>query len=328
MRAVMPPGEQRRFLRLVMQRIGAPTLRVAAERLSVSLPRLRGWHKEHRALPAEFVAMWSRTYDVPVPPGVRFRPENGFRDPCRGVSPAVKARIEEKVEKVRTAIERYHWGEGMSLEKLGPKLGYSSGRSLRNFCKQHGIPTRSFREAMELAKRQKTFGRPHTPEVRQRLSQLMHQRYASGWVATGGRCKKLRCESPYAGSVTLDGNWELLVARSLDRAGIPWVRNRKGYPYTGRDGKLHRYFPDFYLPELDLFLEVKGYVDPASAHKLRCFHERYPGRLVLLTGKRLFNALAKGQVDIVEILEDAVDGVRQRSSPRMAVSSGQLQATR
>lgn len=224
MRAVMPPGEQRRFIRLVMERIGARTLQDAAGRLGLSLPRLRGWHKEHRAIPAELAMTWSRTYDVPLPAGMRLRPENGFREPPLELPPAVKARIEERVAKIRAAIERYHWGEGMSLEQLGPMLGYSSGRSLRNFCKQHGIPTRGFREAIELAKRQNKFSHPHTPEIRQRLSQLMHQRYASGWVATGGR-------------------------------------------------------------------------------------------IVVLTGKHVFNALAKGEMDVVDVLKDALDGVgRERQS--------------
>lgn len=51
--------------------------------------------------------------------------------------------------------------------------------------------------------------------------------------------------------------FEVEVAEYLDTCNIKWERNIKQFP-TFVDGGLHYYVPDFYLPEYDLYLEVKG----------------------------------------------------------------------
>lgn len=56
----------------------------------------------------------------------------------------------------------------------------------------------------------------------------------------------------------LTGTWELDFAKYLDKIGVKWTNKiSKVINYTFED-KLRRYFPDFYLPELDLYIEVKG----------------------------------------------------------------------
>jgi len=54
------------------------------------------------------------------------------------------------------------------------------------------------------------------------------------------------------------GNWEVDVAKWLDENNISWVRPNNPIEYEW-NGKTHLYFPDFYLPEHDIFVEVKGY---------------------------------------------------------------------
>jgi hypothetical protein len=61
----------------------------------------------------------------------------------------------------------------------------------------------------------------------------------------------------YSGT-TLLGSWELLVAECLDREEIKWTNEISPIQYTW-EGTDRLYFPDFYLPELDLYIEVKGY---------------------------------------------------------------------
>ncbi len=56
----------------------------------------------------------------------------------------------------------------------------------------------------------------------------------------------------------LKGSWELEVAKSLDEHNIKWTNIISGIEYEW-DGDVHLYFPDFYLPEYDLYIEVKGY---------------------------------------------------------------------
>ena len=54
------------------------------------------------------------------------------------------------------------------------------------------------------------------------------------------------------------GTWELEVAKFLNENNIKWTNDIKGINYYW-EGKNRLYFPDFYLPESDMYIEVKGY---------------------------------------------------------------------
>lgn len=57
----------------------------------------------------------------------------------------------------------------------------------------------------------------------------------------------------------LNGGWELSVAKWLDENNIEWTNKiEKGFEYLW-EGDIHLYFPDFYLPKHDTYIEVKGY---------------------------------------------------------------------
>ncbi|QGZ16041.1 hypothetical protein Kuja_0500 [Vibrio phage vB_VchM_Kuja] len=56
----------------------------------------------------------------------------------------------------------------------------------------------------------------------------------------------------------LKGNWELLVAKWLDANNIEWEGETHPQEYIWRESP-HLYFPDFYLPAYECFIEVKGY---------------------------------------------------------------------
>lgn len=56
----------------------------------------------------------------------------------------------------------------------------------------------------------------------------------------------------------LKGSWELEVAKWLDKQKIEWTNKVKGFEYLW-EGKIHIYFPDFYLPNLNKYIEVKGF---------------------------------------------------------------------
>lgn len=58
-------------------------------------------------------------------------------------------------------------------------------------------------------------------------------------------------------SVMLDSSWEEALARRLDETGVEWIRPDP-IEYTGLDSRKHNYFPDFYLPEHDLYLDPKN----------------------------------------------------------------------
>ncbi len=64
----------------------------------------------------------------------------------------------------------------------------------------------------------------------------------------------------------IDGLWELEVAKYLDSKNIKWEKPNKGFEYEWNNS-IHLYFPDFYLPEYDYYIEVKGYQRERDLYK-------------------------------------------------------------
>lgn len=65
----------------------------------------------------------------------------------------------------------------------------------------------------------------------------------------------------------LNGSWELKVAKWLDNHNIKWTNIiNVPFKYMWED-KERNYFPDFYLYDLDLYIEVKGYKRPIDSSK-------------------------------------------------------------
>lgn len=61
---------------------------------------------------------------------------------------------------------------------------------------------------------------------------------------------------------------EARYAVGLDRLGVEWVY--EGKAFASSDGTI--YTPDFYLPALDLYFEVKGEMRTADYHRIEVFH--------------------------------------------------------
>ena len=101
-------------------------------------------------------------------------------------------------------------------------------------------------------------GRKHTKETKEKISKTMQQVVKEkpdsyNGVNINGKVKKY-----YYNGIKLDGSWELLVAKYLDFNNIKWERPRKGFEYIWNNGK-HIYYPDFYLTDYNVYIEVKGY---------------------------------------------------------------------
>jgi hypothetical protein len=57
----------------------------------------------------------------------------------------------------------------------------------------------------------------------------------------------------------MDSGAERRFAELMDVNKIKWVKNTKTfYAYTDKEGKNRKYYPDFYLPTFDYWVEIKG----------------------------------------------------------------------
>ena len=69
--------------------------------------------------------------------------------------------------------------------------------------------------------------------------------------------------------------WEANVARILNYLNIKWEYEPKRFFFVGENLEVLSYQPDFYLPELNKWIEVKGWWDKNSKERLRLFAEQY-----------------------------------------------------
>lgn len=72
--------------------------------------------------------------------------------------------------------------------------------------------------------------------------------------------------------IKFQGSWEVNFAKYLDNKNIKWERPHKTYKYIF-ENEDHRYLPDFYLPEYNLYIEIKGYPTKRDFSKWNQFTE-------------------------------------------------------
>jgi len=77
-------------------------------------------------------------------------------------------------------------------------------------------------------------------------------------------------DSPNQGKIKLRSKLEAQYAKELDNSGIDWFYEKESFQYIGRDGKRRTYTPDFYLPDEDRYVEIKGnnLLDELDLHKI------------------------------------------------------------
>jgi hypothetical protein len=147
----------------------------------------------------------------------------------------------------------------------------------KNVGKKYGPPTEEHREKNRQAQigNQHALGAKHTLEARQRRSELNRQMWLDGnydnkhpcWGRAGKHAGiKVRCL-----------NSEGVFARDLDEAGIAWEYEPKRFKLSWCT-----YLPDFYLPEFDIWVEVKGYMSEEAARKVETFRRETGKTLVVV----------------------------------------------
>lgn len=78
---------------------------------------------------------------------------------------------------------------------------------------------------------------------------------------------------------------EIEVARILDVLKLNWKRNNIGFSYLTISGKSRKFYPDFYIEDLDLYLEYKGWLTDEMRHKMKDCLKRNNINLLITVGR-------------------------------------------
>lgn len=103
----------------------------------------------------------------------------------------------------------------------------------------------------------------------------------------------------YCFIIKFQGLWEVEFAKYLDNKNIKWERPHKTYKYIF-ENENHRYLPDFYLPEYNLYIEIKGYPTKRDFYKW----EQFTDNLDVYFGDDLYNlGIIESYKDIYKLID-------------------------
>lgn len=114
-------------------------------------------------------------------------------------------------------------------------------------------------------------GRKHSEETKQLIKERAlasdHRRLKKGVIEYKG--------------ILLDSSWEFELAKRLDELDIKWSRPDP-IPWTDEDGVVHNYFPDFYLPKYNIYLDPKNkHAIKVQQNKLKILLTQYKNIVII-----------------------------------------------
>jgi hypothetical protein len=110
---------------------------------------------------------------------------------------------------------------------------------------------------------------------------------------TGGKCTWFEVDG-----VKVQGTWERNLAVKFNELGIVWIKPRRVdeiWKYN-IDDKIKSYTPDFYLPEYDTYLEVKGYWWGDDRRKMDIIIAKYPERKIFIVELEQYQQIMDGEL--------------------------------
>jgi hypothetical protein len=119
-------------------------------------------------------------------------------------------------------------------------------------------------------------GKQHSSETKQKISEKLSINNKGGrakWYEVAGQ--------------NVQGTWERDIATKFEQLNIRWIKlktNKHTLKYE-MNGKIRSYTPDFYLPDYDVFVEVKGFWWGDDKEKMKKVFEAYPDKHIMVVEK-------------------------------------------
>jgi len=104
-----------------------------------------------------------------------------------------------------------------------------------------------------------------TDEIRSKMSKAKSTNPSGGW-----------CKWHTVNGVRLQGTYERDIAKKMCDFNIDWIKPSKTPISFNLDNKNRLYNPDFYLPEYNIFFEVKGYWWGDAKEKMKAIFSQNP----------------------------------------------------
>ena len=131
--------------------------------------------------------------------------------------------------------------------------------------KPHGALTKEHIEKIRLT----SLARPPMSEKTRNLLSVNRTKYL---LTHGGHIPRILYKEIYFRS-----SWEVAYAKWLDSKSIYWEYECKTFEVGHR-----HYTPDFYIPAIDTYVEIKGWFKKEAKEKFTLFKKQYPNIDIML----------------------------------------------
>jgi hypothetical protein len=214
-------------------------------------------------------------------------------------------------------MRRLYLDEQLSMTQVGERLGCDR-RAAKRHLVMMGVQIRPLGFYTQ-GERNSFYNQHHTEETRENLREqhlgvpLSAEHRAK--IGQGGKGHWAGKKNPMYGKKGAacyrygkppahgKGNWyvngdrriwmrstfEIRAARALDQRGIAWEYEPRRFELQDRT-----YTPDFYLPDMGVWYEIKGWFHERHQETIRQFRELYPEEPLIVVTKQVLQALERG----------------------------------
>jgi len=189
----------------------------------------------------------------------------------------------------RTKDKNPEWAEKISKTSTDREINKGDKNGMKNpeVAKRQG-QTRSHKFATD-------------PSWSKRTSAYVRKAWADGKFdeVSVGRCKWYSHTKPDGTEVKLQGTWEVIFANHMDKLGINY-ESHKGIIKYVCDEVERSYLPDFYIPSIDTYVDVKGvFFDSLQQEKFEKVKSSNPEIRIYLVTKEEFSSIG------IDVLKEA-----------------------
>ena len=185
----------------------------------------------------------------------------------------------KRIEIDRDALYDLYWNQKKHPSEIGKIYGCHKETVVHKLA-EYGIRRRTKSEA-RIGKLNPIYGVGHTEEARKKMSDAFANGRKMGFGA-GSWGKGSYYDTPHQGSVWMRSGWETKVADYLTENDYDWYYEVEWLYISD----ISKYLPDFYLPVLNTYIEVKGRKKEEDMEKLRRAQEKY--NIILWDREKLF----------------------------------------
>jgi hypothetical protein len=170
------------------------------------------------------------------------------------------------------------------------KQKHTGGRRIGTVAWNKGKSQRDYPNLSRPKQKGKLFGSAltgHTEETKRKISEKLSINNKGGrskWYVVSGQ--------------KVQGTWERDIAIKLDELGVKWKKLKTNHDILKyiMGEKEKSYTPDFYLPDFDVFLEIKGYWWGRDREKMDIVLKTYPEKNIVIVEKEQYKKILQGEL--------------------------------